>query len=127
MVPDFDFTRLMSPALIEPLAFTSVRKLEPLTAWPDCPLAWATSLALTLPLLFVSPMSTPICTPTSPVVVPLFTPSNVTVILWALVTPVRLTVTVVVPLPPLPLTDPAPPVTAALMKVTELAKVKITW
>ena len=41
----------------------------------------------------VSPTSTPICTPTSPVLVPLFTPSNVTVRFCALVTPVRLTVT----------------------------------
>ena len=52
---------------------------------------------------------------------------NVTVILCALVTPVRLTVIVVVPPPLLPLTDPAPAVTAALLNVTALGKVKTTW
>ena len=79
------------------------------------------------PSSLVSPTSRPICTARSPVLVPSFTPDNVTVILCALVTPVRLTITVVVPLPLLPLTVPAPAVTAALLKVTELAKVKTNW
>ena len=33
-MPDLDFTALTSEALIEPFAFTSVRKFEPVTAAP---------------------------------------------------------------------------------------------
>ena len=79
-----------------------------------------------MPLPVVSPTSTAIGISTLPVFVPSLAASNLTVILWALVTPVRLTVTVVVPLPLLLLTDPAPAVTPALLKVTELAKVRTT-
>ena len=71
----------------------------------------------------------PTCTPTSAdgVFGPFVAPINVTVILCALITPVRLTVAVVVPLPLLPLTVPKPAVTAALVKVTGLGKVKTIW
>ena len=79
-----------------------------------------------MPLPVVSPTSTPIGISRFPVVVPSFTPSNVTVILWALVTPVRLTVIIVVPLPLLPLDVPVPAVTPAMLKVTEVGKVQTT-
>ncbi len=59
--------------------------------------------------------------------VPSFTPESIRVILCALLTLVKSTVTVVVPLPLLLLTDPAPELTDAFVKVTELAKVKTTW
>ena len=62
-------------------------------------------------------------TPTSPVLVPSFTPDKVNVIVWALVTPVRFTVTAVVPLPVVLEMVPVPEVTAALLKVTALANV----
>src|SRR2546423_5532129 len=96
-VPILDFTSPTSPALILPLTFTSDRKFVVSTVWPIRDLVCATSPAFTAPLPLVSPMSTPICTPTSPVVIPSLTPVNVTVIRWALVTPVKLTLTVVVP------------------------------
>ena len=61
--------------------------------------------------------------PTSPVFVPLFTLNSATVIVCTSVTPVRSTVTVVVPLPLLVATEPVPLLTAALVKVTGEAKV----
>src|SRR5947207_4539147 len=126
-VPMCDLMFATSPALMAPLAFTSERKFVPSSTCPIRDLVCATSPEFTAPLPLVSPMSTPICTLTSPVVIPSLTPVNVTVIRWALLTPVRLTVTVVLPLPLLLLTDPAPDVTDALVKVTELPKVKTTW
>ncbi len=38
MLPDFDLTNAMSPALMVPLAVTSLRKLVVVTGWPDCAL-----------------------------------------------------------------------------------------
>ena len=35
-VPDFDFTSPISAALMAPLAFTSVRKFDPVVVCPDC-------------------------------------------------------------------------------------------
>ena len=126
-VPDLNFTLETSEALIDPLTVTSVRKFELSTGSPDFNFVKLTSEALTDPFPVVSPTSTPIVTLRSPVLVPSLAPSNVTVILCALVTPVRLTVTVVVPLPLLLLTDPVPAVTAASVKVTALGKVKTIW
>ena len=37
-MPDFDFTRLTSPALIEPFSVHILAELEPVTGSPDCPL-----------------------------------------------------------------------------------------
>src|SRR6266446_4787575 len=124
-VPTLALTCATSTELINPLAFTSSRKFEPLTAWPTCDLVRLTSEALTAPLPFTSPTSTPMETGTSPVLVPLFTLWSVTVILWTLVTPVRLTVICGVPLPLKLLTIPVPEVTAALSTVTEVAKLII--
>ena len=124
--PDCDRTLIVSPMLIIPSTFTSQRKLVASVTSPERLRVWIVSPTLTNPLPSVSPTSTPISAPTSPVLVPSFTPSNVIVILCAVITPVRLTVTIVVPLPLLPLTVPTP-VTVALLKVTELAKVKTTW
>ena len=53
----------------------------------------------------------PMRTPTSPVLVPSFTPDKVNVIVWALVTPVRFTVIAVVPLPVVLEMVPVPEVT----------------
>ena len=72
-------------------------------------------------------------TATTFVFVPSFTPAKVTVILWPVVTPVRFTVTAVVPLPAVPATLPVPEVTVApfavfgLLKVTLLGKVNTIW
>ena len=46
-MPDLDFTIATSPTLMAPFAFTSVRKLPPLTTWPDSDLVWLTSQAST--------------------------------------------------------------------------------
>ena len=42
-MPDFDFTRPMSLALMLPSTVTSSRKLEPVTALPDWDLVWPMS------------------------------------------------------------------------------------
>ena len=126
-MPDFNFTVETSVLLIELDTITSLRKLVASTACPDRNFVWLTSDELTEPLAVVSPRSTPIGTLISPMLVPSLTPLSVTVMRCALVTPVRSTVIVVVPLPVLPLTDPAPTVTAALVKVTELGKVNTIW
>jgi hypothetical protein len=81
------------------------------------------SLAFTPREAFVSPTRTPIGTLTLP---ELFTPFRVMVIVCALVTPVRLTIAVVVPLPLLLPTLPAPELTAAPVKVTALGNVNTT-
>ena len=65
-------------------------------------------------------------TPTSPLFTVSSTPNKAIVIRCALVTPVRSTVTVVVPLPLLVATEPVPSFTAAPLKVTGAAKVTIT-
>src|SRR3984893_18645495 len=110
-----------SATLITPFAFTSSRKFELPTPWPTCALVRLTSAALTAAFPFTSPTSTPIETGTLPMCVPSFTLKSVTVILWTLVTPVRLTVTCdpfTVKLPTLPV----PEVTEALPTVTGVAK-----
>jgi len=124
-VPTSDLTSVTSVALIVPFTFTSSRKFEPLTVCPTCDLVRLTSEALTTALPFTSPMSTPMETGTSPVVVPSFTLCSVTVIRWTLVTPVRLTVICDVPLPLKLLTIPVPEVTDALSTVTVVAKLII--
>ena len=65
-------------------------------------------------------------TPTSPVLVPSFTPDKVKVMVWALVTPVRFTVTAVVPLPLVLATLPVPELTEALLNVTAFGNVTTT-
>jgi hypothetical protein len=47
-VPTSALTCATSSALIEPLAFTSSRKFEPLTGCPACDFVWLTSEALTM-------------------------------------------------------------------------------
>src|SRR5438876_10762653 len=123
-VPTSDLTSATSTELINPLAFTSSRKFEPVTACPTCDLVRLTSEALTTALPFTSPTSTPMETGTSPVLVPSFTLWSVTVIRWILVTPVRLTMTCD-PLTLKLLTLPVPDVTATLSTVTALAKLTI--
>ena len=105
-----------------PLAFTSSRKFALVTVCPDCNLVWLTSDELTEPLPLVSPTRTAIGMATSPIFVPVFTLDKVTDILCALVTPVKLTVTAVVPLPVTLLTIPMPDVIAALLRLTALEK-----
>src|SRR5712692_9199062 len=117
-VPTLALSWATSTELITPFAFTSSRKFEPLTDTPTCDLVRATSEALTAALPFTSPTSTPMETGTSPV---LFTLWSVTVIVWTLVTPVRLTVTCD-PLTLKLLTLPVPEVTDALSTVTVVAK-----
>src|ERR1700737_4687197 len=119
-VPTLDLTSATSTELIVPLAFTSSRKFEPLTACPTCDLVRLTSEALTTALPFTSPTSTPMETGTLPMCVPSFTLKRVTVIRCTLVTPVRLTVTCD-PLTLKLLTLPVPEVTEALRTVTEFA------
>ena len=65
-------------------------------------------------------------TGTLPTRAPLFTLKSVTVILWTLVTPVRLTVTCD-PLTLKLLMSPVPEVTEALSTVTLVANVMIIW
>ena len=60
-----------------------------------------------------------------PLLMPLLTPKSMTPMFCAFVTPVRLTVIVVVPLPLVPLIDPVPLKEAAL-KVTGSGKVRTT-
>ena len=78
--PELAFTSPMSLALIVPLIATSARKLPAPTATPDCDFTKPTSPAFTLPLPFPaeSPISTPIGTKTSPVLVPSLTFASVT-------------------------------------------------
>ena len=120
-IPERARTLVLSPLLMKPSTFTSERTFVALVACPERLRVCSASPELTKSSPLVSPTSTPICTPTSPVLVPSFTPNKVTVILCALVTSVRLTVTVVVPLPPLLLTDPVPAVTDALVNVRRCA------
>lgn len=126
-MPDLDLTVETSELLIKPLTVTSVRKFVAFVAVPLRALVWLTSEALTEPLLFVSPSSTPIIAGTLPEApVESCTLAKVTVVDWALVTPVRLTVYWFAFGPSaLLLTDPAPPVTLALATLTRLfGKVK---
>src|SRR4029077_5304933 len=123
-VPTLVLTCATSVALIVPFALTSSRKFEPEIAWPTCDLVRPTSEALTAAFPFTSPTSTPMETGTLPMCVPSFTLKSVTVILWTLVTPVRLTVTcdpLTVKLPTLPV----PEVTEALPTVTVATKLII--
>src|SRR5438128_4567511 len=123
-VPTSDLTIATSVELIVPLAFTSSRKFPLPTGMPTCDLVRLTSEELTTALPFTSPTSTPMERGTLPMCVPSFTLMSVTVILWTLVTPVRLTVTCD-PLTLKLLTLPVPEVTAALPTVTGFAKLKI--
>ena len=127
MLPDFDFTRATSEALIEPpLAFTSRRKFAAVTVCPDCAFTCATSEAVTEPLLFVSPARTRIRTATLLVLVPSLTFRSVTVIGCTSVTPVRSTATTLVEMAEGVTVLATPDVTAAPLKVTGAGKVKIT-
>ena len=82
-----------------PFTVRSFRKFVTSSVCPVFNLIWVTSEAFTELLPVVSPMRIPIGTLTSDVIDPLFTLVSVTVIVCAFVTPVRLTVTVFVPLP----------------------------
>ena len=46
--------------LIDPFAFTSVRKFEPVAVWPDCILTWLISDELTARFAVLSPSNTAI-------------------------------------------------------------------
>ena len=112
-MPTSDLTIATSVELIVPLAFTSSRKFDIVTGWPACDLVRLTSEELTAALPFTSPTRTPMGIGTLPMCVPSFTLKSVTVILWTLVTPVRLIVICDVPPPLKLLTLPAPEVTEA--------------
>ena len=60
-------------------------------------------------------------------IVPVFTLDKVTAILCALVTPIKLTITVAVPLAVKLLTMPMPEVIATLARVTALGKSTTIW
>ena len=110
--------------MIVPLAFTSSRKFPLPTGMPTCDLVKATSVALTAPFPFTSPISTPMETGTLLMCVPSFTLKSVTVILWTLVAPVRFTVTCD-PLTVKLLMLLVPEVTEAPLTVTEFVKLII--
>ena len=84
------------------------------------------SAELTEPSAVVSPKSTPIGTVTVPVLVPSVAPSRQTLSRCAFVTPVRLTVMPLVPLPLELETEPVPEQTEAEVKVTGRAKLITT-
>src|SRR4051812_23297961 len=113
LVPVSDLIRPISVALIDPLAFTSFRKLEYSAVAPESDLAWLTSEAVTAPLALTSPTRMLIGIVMSLVLVPLLTPNNVTAIVCPLATPVRLIPSALVPLPAVLATLPVPVVIAA--------------
>ena len=118
---------LTSVALIEPLAFTSERKLAAPTTCPDLNFVSLTSVLLTVPLPPVSPRSMPMRIPTSAMFTPSLTPNSARVIVCALVTPLRLRVIWFVPLAVLLATLPEPEVTTAgALKLTGPAKLRMT-
>ena len=109
-LPDFDFTRLMSEALIVPLTAMSARKLVPsITAAPafDLTKAMSPEFTLLLPVPAESPTSTIIGTGMSPLLVPSDTFVNVSPICCWVATPVRSTTTVD-PTIVIALTEPVP-------------------
>src|ERR1051325_4631861 len=135
-VPEYCLQMETSPALIEPLWFTSLRKLAALTSWPLCALACETSAAFVARLALVSPHSTPIGMLKSVVgasdAAP-FTPLIRTLMFCWLVTLVSgtvttgpLTETLPVHTPAVP-THPVPTVTCACgLPVTVTLPVKVT-
>src|SRR2546428_9602239 len=92
-VPDLDLTVEMSELLIRRLTVTSVRKLLEFATVPLCAFVWLMSDELTEPLAVVSPRSTPIDAERRLLLFPAesVTLLKLTVITWALITPVRLT------------------------------------
>ena len=125
-MPDLLFTNEISALLSEPSTVTSLRKLPLPTTWPERDFVWLMSAEFTEPSAVVSPSNTPIGTVTVPLFVPSLAPSKQTLILCALVTPVRLTVIALVPLPLELCTDPVPEHTDAEEKVTGKANVITT-
>ena len=97
VLPDLALIRLTSVALIAPFNVTSVRKFCSVVVWPEFAFVSPTSLAFTLPLLVVSPRSTPIGMAISDMRMPSLTPVRLIVTVWPSGTPVRLT-TMLLPL-----------------------------
>ena len=91
-----DLTSDTSVPLTEPFAVISVRKLLFVSGWVICDLVWLTSDEFTTRLAFVSPTKTLMFTGALGSVCPNLSVTllNVTVIVWALPIPVRLTVIV---------------------------------
>src|SRR5256885_873130 len=77
-VPDLLFTSEASTASMNPSTLASSRKFELVTALPDCDLVWLTSTASQNRSALVSPISTAIGMPTSPVLPPPLTPRRFT-------------------------------------------------
>ena len=124
-VPDCNFTRLTSAELIAPLAVTSDRKLDVLTGMPDSPFTTLMSPAFTAPLPLISPTRTSIGTEKFKAFGPSVIPSKVSKRCWALVTPVRFTITDAVPLPLMLLTLPLPIGDAIVVRAWP--KVRTVW
>ena len=92
-MPDLLFTSEMSALLMEPSTFRSSRKFELPTDCPDCDFVWLMSAELTAGSALVSPISTPICGPTTLAALPVESTTlfKVTVRYWALLTSFRFT------------------------------------
>src|SRR4051794_38128864 len=122
LLPDLDFTKPTSVALMVPFTTTSDRNVDAFTVPAEAfSFVWATSLAVTVPLPPLSPDRMPIGTMRLPMLVPSLTFERVTPSLCTSVTPVRFTVTV----PPLTVKvePPVPGETAAFPTVTGFANV----
>ena len=111
---------------MRPLALISSRKFEALTGWKRLLPNKRSVSESTRALALASATRTLICTPTVFVLEPSLMPNKVTVIVCALLTPVRLTVISVVLFPVMLETVPLPDVTAALSNVTALGKTRTT-
>ena len=125
LLPALDFTNAESVALIEPSAFTSLRKLLLVTTWPSCDLVCATSAAFTdlFPLVSAARKFTETAESGMTCAFVSVTLCNVTVRRWTSATPVRFTVIVLPEITGLPETVPTPEVTAALPLARLLLKV----